>query len=138
MPAGACSSLLSTQNGHFCAHHGAVHQVIAQYSEAAIVTAVLQVSVKKTVGEWCLPAIIKIHQQKGNFTENVDPAQVRIKLYAIKGCHTSIDQRDISEVQVAVALADSPCILAHLQCIGQSDIAVFTPLPQLLDRVRVV
>ncbi len=97
--------LLHAQCLYLGTHQGPVNQVAAQYRERGIVAACLQITVDEPPGKPGVPVSLQIHEEEGNLACSIDPAQFRIEFDAIEQRDLVIDQRHVTKVKVAMALA---------------------------------
>ena len=104
--------LSRTQAGDLGAHQRPVDQIVAQHGEPRVIAGSFQIRVEQTPGEVRSLTIVQIHHQKCDFADDVDPAQVVVEFDAVERCNLSLEQRQIAQMQVAVAFADEPLLFA--------------------------
>jgi hypothetical protein len=56
--------------------------------------------------------VVEVHEQEGQFTDEVDPPEFGVELDTVEGNDCSAPVDNVAQVQVAVALADEPRRLA--------------------------
>ena len=74
--------------------------------------------------------IEEIHCQKRDFIHDVDPAKVRVELDGVERRGHAFEQRDVSEVQVAVALAHPAVALARVEHRDEGGVLAPGPVAQ--------
>ena len=98
-------ALAGAQGGHFGAHQGAVHGVVGQAGQGAVVARALQPGVQKTPGQRRLAMGVQVHEQEGDVAGHVDPAQARVELDGVEQARTALQPQQVAQVQVAMAFA---------------------------------
>ncbi len=73
----------------------------------------------------------QVHGQKGNFVEHVDPSQSRVKFDAVENPQPGSCPRNVSEMEVAMALPDPAVTQAGCEQVGQLVEALTTPCFQV-------
>ena len=87
------------------AHGGAVGGIEAQHADRRVIAAGFQIRVQEAVSQLRLPVVQQVHEGKRGVADDVDPAQRRIEIDAVERHRLFADQRDIGQMQVAVAFA---------------------------------
>jgi hypothetical protein len=111
-----------------------VHHVVAQQPHARIVARELEIPVQKPEREIGASMLQQVHSQKRGFADHVDPAQVGAELDAIEDAHTPVDQRDVAEVQIAVAFAHAAFAHALVEQRRQRRMLIPGPCVQLIEQ----
>ena len=57
-------------------------------------------------------AILEVHRRERDLAHDVDPAHRFVELDAVEDRELAVDERDVAEMQVAVAFADEAVCLA--------------------------
>src|SRR5450759_4462906 len=114
-----CAALAATYQADFRAHHGAINKIERQHRDAGVVAAVLEVSVEEHVSKIAAAVRFKIHYQERHLADGVHPAQSGVELDAIERRRLAVDQRDVAEMEVAMAFAHTagdaaPCKLVSV------------------------
>ena len=113
---GGIHRLPQPQDSDFGAHHGAIHPVKIQYGHSGIIPGQFEIAVQKTVGEIVRAMTLKRHDREGDFAHGVDPAQIGVKLDAIKQLGLAGEPHDIAQMKIAMTLADLTSGDAAQQC----------------------
>ena len=74
--------------------------------------------------------VFQVHEQEGQIAGDVDPAEGRVELDAVKQGHLAFEQGDIAQVQVAMALPDKTVGTACGQVFPQAFKGALRPASQ--------
>ena len=122
--------LMRAQARHLGAHQGAIDEVEAEHKQTGVVAGLLQIGVEEAKSEPRQLVIEQVHHQKRDLVHDVDPAKVGIELDAVEGRGHAFEQRDVSQVQVAVALAHPAVALARAEHGGERGVLARGPVAQ--------
>ncbi len=125
--------LVRADAGHLCSHQRPVNQVIAQHGKSRVIPGLLQIGVEKAVGEPRQLAVEQVHDQERDLVHDIDPPERLVELDAVERRRLAVDERDVAQVQVAVALANEPPGLARLEARAQARVLVPGPATQALE-----
>ena len=73
-----------------------------------MVTGVLEVRVEEALREIAPPTMLQVHHRERNVADDIDPAHALVELDAVEKRDLVVDERNVPEVQVAVAFAHEP------------------------------
>src|SRR6185369_8389357 len=85
---------------------GPIDLVEVEQRQATVIAGGLQVAIEQAPPVVRPAALLEVHDQEGDFAEDIDPAQLGGKLDAVEDMQFPIDPGDVAEMQVAVAFAD--------------------------------
>src|SRR5262249_50615558 len=74
--------------------------------EPVILLCAVQVAVEDAVGKMLEPAMLQIHQQKGQVVEDICAGESLVELQAIEKGRLALKQADVPEMQITVTMAD--------------------------------
>src|SRR5210317_1801849 len=100
------------KRGYFCSHHAAVGNVKRQHTRTCIVAAAFEIGIQKTESEIGTLAHGQVHMQKCDIAQDIDPTQCGIELDAIEGKNLGTNPHQVTQMQIAVALAHPAVELA--------------------------
>ena len=101
---------------HLCSNHGAVGEVEAQHFDAGIVAARFEILRDECVCEVGTVMCKEVHHREAGFARHVDLAQARIEFQGIERDDLAVQQQQVLQVQVAVAVL--ACIAREPGCYG--------------------
>ena len=102
---GARGKLVRAHAGDLRPDHRAVHEIEAEAREPGVVAGLLEVGVEEPAGVRGETVVGEIHDAERDLAHDVDPAQVRVELDAVERHDAPIQQEEVAQVQVAMALA---------------------------------
>lgn len=86
------------------AHQRAIHRIEPQGRQASVIAGRLQVAIEQPCSELWQTVIEEIHPCKCDVAHHVDEAQLGIEFDAIERHRLAVDQRQVGQMQIAVAL----------------------------------
>ena len=82
------------------------------------------------------PTFFEIHRHEGNFVDDIDPAQFRVELDAVEDHRLPADQRNVPQMQIAMAFAHPPIKLASSDQVREIRAAIAAPRLERLQAPR--
>ena len=111
-----------------------VHEKERQHSHAFVVTNAFEIPVQKPPAEPRQTSFFKVHHHERDFAHDIDPAEIIVELDAVEQAHLSINDCDVSEMQVAVDVSDHAVFTTKLQHIFQAGEFEVGPVFKLLEQ----
>ncbi len=112
---------------HLGANQGAIDLIEIQYPQPRIIAGQLQIAIQNAPRRAYFTGLLQIHQQKGQFTLDIDPTQGGIELDAIENEDLPLNQGDVTPVHVPMALAYEAIGTTLTEKGCQLDVAVAGP-----------
>ena len=84
----------------------------AKRVEIVVIGALAEIAIEHDIGERRQPARDHVHQQKRQIVKQIDGRKLRIEFEGVEQHRRIVDQNDIAEMQIAVAVAHISVVLA--------------------------
>ncbi|MDH3771423.1 MAG: hypothetical protein OET79_10630, partial [Nitrospirota bacterium] len=106
---------LGTEALDFGTDGGAAGQEQRQEADTAVVPGRIEIAVQQPLGERTEASMTEIHDQEGEVVEGVDRRQRLIEFETVEQNRLTIEQDDVAEMQIAVAVAHMALLPPPLQ-----------------------
>ncbi len=90
---------------------------------------------RKRRAEIGVAAILEVHDRERDLAHDVDPAHRLVELDAVENDQLAVDARDVSQMQIAVALAHEAFLAPAQECLAARGVLALGPGGQRLDLV---
>ncbi len=97
-----------SQAGHLGAHHCSINFIEVEQYRSRIIPGFPQVAVEETPAQRGLSPVVKIHCQKGDVIDQIDPAQVLAEFDTVEKQRGSVKPGHVGQMNITVTLADEP------------------------------
>ena len=101
-----------TDGGNFRANHAVIDEVQPEYRQPRVIACTFEIAIHQDSGEILSRIGNKIHRKKGEIADNVNVAQRRVKLYAVKSDYAGGQADEVFEVQITMTLTHETVLVS--------------------------